>query len=169
MNISLIRYIFLIKMDDSISIKSYCISLVENERDRILCQEEFARVGLDVEFEIVERDQESGARGCFTSHINVLKKGLATNCEFIMVMEDDVYFEYKDPQIFTKIFTFLKKLNRHFTCDCMNTCQHLQKGLWCFCFGYFTNSKAIPITQDIVSLERAFCSHSYILPRQTAE
>jgi GR25 family glycosyltransferase involved in LPS biosynthesis len=154
---------------DNVSLKCYCISLVENERDRILCQEEFARIGLNVEFEIVERDPEGGCKGCFTSHINVLKKGLATNSEFIMVMEDDVYFDYSDPEIFNKIFSFLKSLNSNFSGECKNTCQHLSHGHWCFCFGCFTNSKAIPITKEIVSLEKAYCTHSYVVGRQTAQ
>lgn len=136
-------------------IKCYCISLAENVYGRRECQEECERVGLDVEFEIVERSPKGGAHGCFTSHINVLKKGLATDCKYIMVLEDDVYFDYKQANIIESFYDFLETRNDNIR--------------WCYCLGYFTNSCAKTITTNIVALNKCYCSHAYIVPRQTAE
>jgi len=136
-------------------IKCYCISLKENIHERLRCQEIFDRLNLKVDFEIVERSSKGGKHGCFTSHIKVLNKGLETGNEYIMIMEEDIYFDYLDPEIFTKIFKFIE------TCD--------KNIKWCLCLGYFTASKSTTVTDDIVTLNKCYCSHAYIVPRQTAE
>ena len=150
-------------------VKCYCISLRDNEEGRILCQKEFDKINLQVEFEIVERSPLGGKHGCFTSHIQVLKKGLATSAPYIMIMEDDVYFDYQDPQIFNKINEFI-------SLQCDSLCQVK----WCFCLGYLTNSPATKVidnycpqvtinTDSIVALDKCYCAHAYIVPRVTAE
>jgi hypothetical protein len=53
-------------------IKSYCISLKENEIDRQRCQQIFDKHHLDVEFNIVERSPKGGVYGCFESHIQTI-------------------------------------------------------------------------------------------------
>lgn len=136
------------------SVKCYCISLRDNNEGRFNCQKEFDRIGLSVEFIIVDKSNISGAHGCFTSHIKALNKGLKSGSEYIMVFEDDVYFSYSDRLIWEKIFSFLNVPN--------------SKLLWCFCLGYLTGSRSETITKDIISLDRCYCAHAYIVPRQTA-
>lgn len=136
-------------------VKCYCISLKENEKERDACKKEFEKIGYDVEFLIVERSLKGGSHGCFTSHITVLKQGLESNTKYIMVTEDDVYFEYSDPDIIPKIFKFLETLN--------------DQTIWCCCLGYFTDSPLIWINNHIIALEKCYCTHAYIVPRQTAE
>lgn len=136
-------------------IKCYCISLVENAHERFHCQEEFDRVGLKVDFEIVERSSKGGAHGCFTSHVNVLKKGLESGSKYIMIMEDDVYFDYPGTNMLGYYSDFLESLD--------------DKMKWCFCLGYFSNSRTRTVNKDAVALKKCYCSHAYIVPRQTAE
>jgi hypothetical protein len=136
-------------------IKYYCISLKENETERIRCSREFEKIGLPFEFEIVERSPLGGAHGCFMSHIDVLKKGLESNSKYIMITEDDVYFEYSHPSIFEKIFKFIESANPNVN--------------WCLCFGYLSGSKLVSVNKDIVALKTCSCSHAYVVPRRTAE
>lgn len=144
--------------------KCYCISLVENSKERDVCQREFDKIGLEVEFEIVERSPEGGSYGCFMSHLEVLNKGLKTNSEYIMIMEDDVYFYHTDSTIFDKIYKFMDSIRKD-----EYVRLELDKLKWCLCLGYFTNSHSISVNKHIVALDKCYCSHAYIVPRHTAE
>jgi len=133
--------------------KCYCISLKEATDDRVLADKEFKKHHLNVEYHLVERSPLGGMHGCFQSHIDVLKKGLETNAKYIMVMEDDVYFDIHDTTIFQKINKFIKTLD----------------GIWCFCFGYLTPASSQKVNHNFNVLKSCQCTHAYLVPRQTAK
>src|SRR5437868_5580184 len=137
-----------------INTKCYCISLRENEQIRIDLTKDLNQIGLDVEYHIVDRSPLGGIHGCFTSHVDVLKKGLTQQCKYIMVLEDDVYFKLPHDRIFNKINTYIDQLD------------HTN---WCFCFGYFTECPAVKVNAWINKLYHCYCTHAYVVPRQTAK
>jgi len=137
-------------------IKSYCISLKENEKDRERCLKIFDQHNLNVEFKIVERSPSGGVYGCFESHINIIKEGLThlNEYDYLLIMEDDVYFESNDCHLLKSIECFLKTLNN--------------KKLWCCCLGYLTDTMIYKVNSNMVKLKRCACTHAYIIPKQTA-
>ncbi len=137
-----------------IDTKCFCISLKEADDDRVLANKEFKKVGLDVEYYLAERSPLGGMHGCFTSHIEVLKKGLETNQKYIMIMEDDIYFDIYDHHIFKKINLFINSL---------------PDTNWCFSFGYLTSKYSKKINSDFNMLKACQCTHAYLVPRHTAE
>jgi GR25 family glycosyltransferase involved in LPS biosynthesis len=136
--------------------KYYCISIKENHKERSLCREIFKNISMPVDFHIVNKSEYRGCFGCFESHIDVLKRGIKyleknpDELQFIMVMEDDVYFESK---IDINLLEFLSN----------------RKEKWCCCLGYFTASQATKIKHNIISLPKCYCGHAYIVPIQTAK
>jgi hypothetical protein len=138
-------------------LKSYCISLKENEKERQRCQDIFNHYNLNVEFHIVERSPKGGVYGCFESHINTIKKGLQylnKHDDYLFIMEDDVYFDCQDANLFTHLTSFLNSLD--------------QNQLWCCCLGYLTNSIIRKVNKNIVKMNECQCTHAYIIPKQTA-
>ncbi|HSW76701.1 MAG TPA: glycosyltransferase family 25 protein [Candidatus Saccharimonadales bacterium] len=135
-------------------IKCYCISLKENEKIRSLLTPQLKKNGINAEYHIVERSPLGGCHGCFTSHIEVLKKGLEQSCQYIMVLEDDVYFECNQDKL-NQIYQFIEKLDN--------------QSNWCFSFGYLTACSSTKINHFINQLYHCYCTHAYIVPRQTAK
>src|SRR6516162_4652558 len=117
-------------------IKSYCISLKENEHERQRCQQIFNQHQLDVEFKIVERSPKGGVYGCFESHIQTIKDGLKylDKYDYLFIMEDDVYFETNEP-LFEHLEPFLKTLDKN--------------ELWCCVLGYLTTARISKINSHI--------------------
>ena len=136
-------------------IQCYCISLRENESTREKLSKALNNIGLNVNYHIVDRSPLGGCHGCFSSHIEVLKKGLAQQCKYMMVLEDDVYFEGHD---------IIKKLK-----DISQFINQLDNSHWCFSFGYLTSSPSTKINHFINRLYHCYCTHAYIVPIQTAK
>lgn len=138
------------------TVKSYCISLRKNYKERKRCKKIYDKQLLNVDFHVVDRSVLGGIHGCFTSHIDVLKKGIKhfknnkTKNQFIFIMEDDVYFECDN---IVDIFTNLPNNNN----------------IWCCCLGYFSTSFATFIKPNMISLSSCNCMHAYIVPIQTAK
>lgn len=139
------------------TVKSYCISLTENYKERKRCKNIYDKQLLNVDFHIVDRSPFGGMHGCFTSHIDVLKKGIKyyknskDKNQFIFIMEDDVYFECKD------IF------------DIFKTLPYNNNNNWCCCLGYFSTSMGTFIKPNMISLSSCNCAHAYIVPIHTAK
>ena len=132
-------------------IKCICISLKECEKERILIKKEVNKLGLDVDYHIVNRSPLGSVHGCFTCHIEALKSALRCKDKYIMILEDDAYF---DPCNINKIYQFIETLPK--------TC-------WCFAFGYLTSSLSSKINKNIHTLTNCQCAHAYLVPRQTAK
>lgn len=140
------------------NIKSYCISLKENKKERALCRKEFDKYNLNVDFHIVERSPKGGMYGCFESHINVLKKGINyfkgnEKNNYLFIMEDDVYFE--SDTLFDKLKPFLTSINN--------------KDDWCCCLGYLTAYPSHIVADGIVQIANCQCTHAYLVPIHTAK
>lgn len=137
-------------------LKSYCISLKNNHKERKRCKKIFSKHNLDVDFHVVDRSPLGGHHGCFTSHLQVLQKGIdyfnKDENNFILIMEDDVYFECNVGKI--------QQL-----CDSLITLN----GDWCCCLGYFSTSVATFVNKNIISLNVCNCAHAYIVPIRTAK
>ena len=67
----------------------FCISRRGRTDRRELLVREFEGSGLNIEFLIVARDNESPERGCFDSHIKCARMALERNYRRILVLEDD--------------------------------------------------------------------------------
>lgn len=93
----------------------FCISLRERTDRRELLRSEFEGSGLNIEFLVVDRDNESPERGCFDSHMRCAKLALDRNYRRVLILEDDAtlvsfeanqiqqingFLNRRDPQLF---------------------------------------------------------------------
>lgn len=88
-----------------------CISLNEREDRRELVRQEIKKINADaqLEFVLVNKDQEDPQRGCFNSHQQCARIALERQYSRVLVLEDDVLFEgFTDEKIKT-INSFLNK------------------------------------------------------------
>lgn len=86
-----------------------CISVEERSDKRKLVSDTLKHLNIDFIYHIVKKDKENVTRGCFTSHINVIRNAYNKGIDRLMVFEDDI--EYKGslkPQI-ESIKKFLDK------------------------------------------------------------
>ena len=85
-----------------------CISLRDRADRRQALVREFAPLGLDIEFVLVERDPENPERGCYTSHQACARLALARGYERVLILEDDATLEAFEPQQVANINRFLR-------------------------------------------------------------
>jgi hypothetical protein len=88
---------------------SYCINLIEREDRYLAVRTELERVGLldETEFYRASRSKISGAVGCYTSHVNVLRAARARGLDYVLVLEDDLYFDTE------RLRQFLPRINHY--------------------------------------------------------
>jgi glycosyl transferase family 25 len=67
----------------------FCISLRKRADRRVLLSLQFEGSGLDIEFVVVDRDDENPERGCFESHIKCATLALQRNYQRVLILEDD--------------------------------------------------------------------------------
>jgi GR25 family glycosyltransferase involved in LPS biosynthesis len=89
-----------------------CITLRDYDNRIIHTLNTFSEIGWQVPLYIAERDSEDPRRGCYTSHVNVMKKAIDANVPYALVFEDDnsvnkESYEHLD-EIVDEIETFLK-------------------------------------------------------------
>jgi GR25 family glycosyltransferase involved in LPS biosynthesis len=133
----------------------YCISLENRADRREQAEKQFAAVGLleRVEFVLVTKHPQNREQGIFESHIQCLKKGLATGAETILIFEDDVFFKNFDPDALTGACSFLK-----------------EHGDWNALFLGCITSGSLKITQNSLATIHYRClSHGYALNRDFAK
>ena len=88
-----------------------CISLDTAGDRQAHFKKEFQRNGWPKtpEFCIVKRDHENPGRGCYTSHLTCMKKGLEAKVPWLLVFEDDITFEKKTkPEVWKEVTQFMK-------------------------------------------------------------
>lgn len=88
-----------------------CISVCEREDRRALLDEEFASSGLQVEYVLVERDNENPERGCYNSHLRCAELALQRGYRRVLILEDDATLEFFAPRVLARINRFLAKRN----------------------------------------------------------
>ncbi|MEN6318833.1 MAG: glycosyltransferase [Syntrophaceae bacterium] len=89
----------------------YCISLQEREDRRESALKEFSKVELAdrVEFVIGERHPYDIEQGVYESHMMCLREGLEAGARNIVIFEDDVEFDYFDPERLRSCTEFLRQ------------------------------------------------------------
>ncbi|PID73907.1 MAG: glycosyltransferase [Desulfobacterales bacterium] len=87
----------------------FCINLASRPDRRREAEAQFAKVGLTdrVRFYTVEKDVENPERGIFTSHMQVIRKGLAEGARHILIFEDDICFRRWRPERLAAAMEFL--------------------------------------------------------------
>ena len=85
------------------------ISLQEEKNRQKQAEIELAKLQLQTDFFLAERDKENGERGCFNSHLQVCQKALRENHPFILVFEDDIRIRLFQQKQIDAINQFLKK------------------------------------------------------------
>ena len=85
-------------LGDDMDCATFVINLAYRSDRRIEMQRELSRVGWDAEFFPAIRPTSPdgfpsiGARGCFLSHLTILKKAHSSGAERLLILEDDLNF-----------------------------------------------------------------------------
>ncbi len=92
----------------------YCISLTERADRRAEATAQFARVGLAerVQFVVVDKDPAGAEKGCYESHLQCLRLGLAAGAERILIFEDDIVFSRFSPGLLQQAVDFCSRHSR---------------------------------------------------------
>lgn len=135
----------------------YCINLVERNDKNKKMKTLFERLNLEVEFYRPNKNETSGRIGCFESHINVIKKSITNNDEYVIIFEDDIIdTPAYDSSKIDEILMFMKD----------NTwCEYFQLGYTILPheFSNFILSKKI--TKNIIKYN-GNCTHAYVLSKK---
>lgn len=92
------------KMIDDIK----CINLYEREDRYKKCQATFNDLRIPVRFFRTGKHPNSGAQGCFESHISCITEAYNNGCETLLIFEDDVQYKpYQNNAICSTITKFL--------------------------------------------------------------
>jgi len=135
--------------------KIYIINLPERKDRLAEINSELNKINLSINHQAIEvfpaikpvsagGFESIGARGCFMSHLSVLKKALIDNCESILILEDDVNFSKNFEADLSHIIDLIKDLNWYFLYgghDIAYTCEHSEQ----------LSIKKIPPNQPIVT------------------
>lgn len=135
--------------------KIFCITLIERPDRQQEAKDQFARVGLGgrVEFVLVNRHPTNPEAGIYESHINCIRKGLASGAERMAIFEDDVLFDRFDPIRLRKCSDFLV--------HCSD---------WdAFFFGCMISGSKRTRHPHIARIKYRSLSHAYALNRKFAE
>jgi glycosyl transferase, family 25 len=100
--------------------KTFIINLASRADRRVEMQEQLLRIGLSLQsprvqlFEAVRPEGAGefpsvGARGCFLSHLEVLRQAVSQDLNSILIIEDDVNFSIDFPQRGAEVLSVLAK------------------------------------------------------------
>ena len=70
--------------------------------------EEFRKSGLEIEFVLVDKDEEDAQRGCFESHQRCARIVIERNYKNALVLEDDATLEAFPPKTISRLNRFLR-------------------------------------------------------------
>lgn len=139
--------------------KIYCVNLDKRTDRWELCQEEFKKIGIEVErfsafdgtkIENVEElfvghFEKAGQFGCLISHLDIIKQAKENKLPSVVIMEDDVVFcENFNEELNQKILELPDDWNMIF-------------------FGSNHVAHPIRITDNIYKLTRAYSAHCYVI------
>lgn len=88
-----------------------CISLKEREDRRASLLDSFKNSGLNVEFSLVDRDEEDQQRGCYESHLACARTVLQRGYKRALILEDDCILEPFSSKAVARINRFLESKN----------------------------------------------------------
>jgi glycosyl transferase family 25 len=88
-----------------------CISLKRREDRRAALLASFRDSGLDIEFFLVDKDEEDPQRGCYNSHLGCARTILERGYRRALILEDDCVLEDFSPKAVSRINRFLNTRN----------------------------------------------------------
>ena len=91
--------------------KIYCVSTPEASSRRLSCKSLCKKLNMSVDIKIFPRHPEGSNRGCFESHISIIKDAHQHKYDRIIILEDDIIEGNVNPKIVDKIIQFLKANN----------------------------------------------------------
>jgi glycosyl transferase family 25 len=68
----------------------YCINLYSRDDRMIRCKKMFEMLKIPASFYRVHKHPTDGARGCYESHLSVIRNAYYRGCKNILIFEDDV-------------------------------------------------------------------------------
>lgn len=87
----------------------YCINLIERKDRYEATSKLFDKYNLKVEWHKVNRHPEGGRKGCFTSHMEVIRKAKAEGKKRILILEDDIKVEDNNLYLLDQVKDFVTK------------------------------------------------------------
>lgn len=105
---------------------------------------------IKLQFNIVEKNKENPAKGCFTSHADIIKNAKKSGLNRILILEDDA-------QPTTSIDNLIKKVNK-----AMRWLDNNDPKWTYLMLGYFPIRSEKTNNKDIVNIKCAYLSHAYI-------
>jgi GR25 family glycosyltransferase involved in LPS biosynthesis len=133
----------------------YCISLEHRTDRRRLSRIEFGKAGLldRVEYVKVRQHASNSEEGIFDSHLQCIRKGLATGARHIAIFEDDVVFDDFDRHRVKAGIQFMEALDQ-----------------WDMLFLGCLVSRSHATSSSVVRRVRYRClTHAYVLNHRFAE
>jgi hypothetical protein len=92
------------------SLQAYCITLNETPDRKNKAQTQLEKLPSDInwDFHYENKDPEGhGSRGCYNSHVNVMRKSLALGLPYVIVFEDDCHISKWDYDAWQEVKRFL--------------------------------------------------------------
>jgi hypothetical protein len=135
----------------------YCINLYERNDRLSDVKKIFDKYDLPVIFYRVNKDPESGLRGCFNSHVGIIREAYKKNLENVAIFEDDIICELTKEQFDKKmslVYDFIN--NNDYDIFFLGSIPDVM------------NERVKKITDNIFQVN-AFCAHAYILSRSAIE
>lgn len=87
-----------------------CISVIERTDKRQYVSRLMKNLNVPIEYFIVKKDKINSTRGCFTSHISVIKNAYDDGIERLMVFEDDIMYNTSIKEVdINRVSKFLDK------------------------------------------------------------
>jgi len=131
----------------------YCINLYERNDRMMDAKQIFNKYNLPVNFYRVHKDKEDGRRGCFTSHINIIKKAHDKNLDNVLIFEDDIKCSLDKQGFYKKMQTVYDFTNKYdYDIFFLGSIPDIYK------------KSTKKISENIYKVN-AYCTHAYILSR----
>ena len=129
----------------------YCINLFERNDRMIDAKKVFDKYHLPVKFYHVHKDQVSAKRGCFNSHLAIIKEAAKKKQRTIMIFEDDVTCAF-DKETFDKKMQHIQSFIENYDYDIF----------YAGSIPYIYSKPTIKIFDNIYKVS-ANATHAYIL------
>jgi glycosyl transferase family 25 len=136
--------------------EGYCITLEEVTHRRKSAEVEISKLPPDIKVQwSVEKRDVNGVRGCYNSHINVMKKALYRNLPYVLILEDDLHVKNWDAEVWNNIKRFIAE----------NEFDFIQLG---FCSLFYHNVNPVSGYKNLYS-GSLLCSHASVYSRRMME
>ena len=87
----------------------YCINLYSRQDKYVRVQDIFSKHSVPVKFYRTDRDDDDPHRGCYNSHLAVVKEAYDRGCQNVLIFEDDIAFHQFDTEKLRKCARFMQR------------------------------------------------------------